>query len=37
MDLIDACGCPVIAKPFDLTELLGVLTALAGKKKEARA
>jgi two-component system KDP operon response regulator KdpE len=37
MDLIDACGCPVIAKPFDLTELLGVLTGLAGKKKEARA
>jgi DNA-binding response OmpR family regulator len=37
MDLIGACGCPVIAKPFDLSELLGVLNGMAGKQQGASA
>ncbi len=35
MDLIDACGCVLVAKPFDLAALLGVLEDMALRRARA--
>jgi DNA-binding response OmpR family regulator len=35
--LIEACGCPVLAKPFDLRELLGLVHRLVLRSQDASA
>ena len=37
LDLIGACGCPVVAKPFDLAELIAVVDGMTRGRGEARA
>ncbi|MEP6692356.1 MAG: response regulator [Gemmatimonadaceae bacterium] len=36
-ELIDACGCPVIPKPFDLSELLAAVGKLTRRLRDATA
>ncbi|MDE3216657.1 MAG: response regulator [Gemmatimonadota bacterium] len=35
--LIRACGCPLLRKPFELRDLIGVLTAMMPRAKDASA
>lgn len=34
-ELLDACGCPVLQKPFDLNDLLGMVAKLTGGRRLA--
>jgi DNA-binding NtrC family response regulator len=36
-DLIEACGCPVLAKPFDLNEILNAVGRLTRSVRDATA
>ena len=37
LDLIGACGCPVVVKPFDLAELIGIVEAKTRRARGASA
>lgn len=37
LELIGACNCPVVAKPFDLAELMAVVDGMTRGRGEARA
>jgi DNA-binding NtrC family response regulator len=34
-ELLDACGCPVLQKPFDLHDLLGLVAKMTGGRRLA--
>jgi DNA-binding response OmpR family regulator len=36
-ELIDACGCPVVTKPFDLHELVDIVLRLVPRAQDASA
>lgn len=36
-ELVEACGCPVIAKPFDLSELLRAVQDMTKRVRDASA
>ena len=36
-ELIDACGCPVVTKPFDLRELVDLICRLVPRTQDASA
>ena len=36
-ELLDACGCPVVTKPFDLHELVSLVLRLAPRAQDASA
>ncbi|MDQ6828176.1 MAG: response regulator [Gemmatimonadota bacterium] len=37
LDLIEACGCPLLPKPFDLADILAVIKSLTRRARESSA